>query len=203
VDDATTSVPGIPAVPQKAIPGLDLADVSTVEYAMVYQAEKPRLIRYLLHCGASYQAADDAAQHALTTLYVKWGNVRNPGPWLRKVAMRELRRASVINECSLEDHDQPLDAQPGPVCIESFLEKDIVLSAILQLPLSQRQVFALHFDQFKTSEIAEILQISEDAVRQNLARARARLRELPNFIQHSSSGQDGTMQKMVRGHLNG
>jgi RNA polymerase sigma factor (sigma-70 family) len=61
---------------------------------------------------------------------------------------------------------------PDPTAtIESLWEEDAVLSAIQQLPLKEKQVFALHFDQLKTSEIAEILEMTPDAVRQNLARA--------------------------------
>jgi RNA polymerase sigma factor (sigma-70 family) len=58
-----------------------------------------------------------------------------------------------------------------------------VLSAIRQLPPLQRQVFALHFDQLTTSEIAETVQITEAAARQNLARARTRLKELLGLTQ--------------------
>ena len=71
---------------------------------------------------------------------------------------------------------------PDPAAtIESLWEKDAVLSAIRQLPLKEKQVFALHYDQFKTGEIAEILQMTPAAVRQNLARARARLKNLLRF----------------------
>jgi len=156
-----------------------------VEYAMIYQAEKPHLMRYLIHCGANYHDAEDAAQRALTALYDRWETVRNPRPWLRTVAVRELSRATVTNECSLEGHDQlaPLD----PAGIESLLEEDAVLFAIRQLPPLQRQVFALRFDQFEISEIAEILKLTEAAARQNLVRARARLRDLLELNESSLS----------------
>ena len=170
MDDVTESVPDPPAG--------DPDGVSTVEYAMVYQAEKPRLVRYLIHCGASYHDADDAAQRALARLYEKWATVRHPQSWLRKVALRELSRANVTDECLLEGHDQ-FSTPRDHAGIDFLLEEDTVLSAIRQLPELQRQVFALHFDQFRTSEIAEILQTTEAAVRQNLARARARLKRTP------------------------
>lgn len=72
-----------------------------------------------------------------------------------------------------------------------------MLSAIRQLPLLQRQVFALRFDQFETKEISAILQITEAAVRQNLARARARLKE---FLQRDHrTGQDGITLELEGG----
>jgi RNA polymerase sigma factor (sigma-70 family) len=178
MDDATESVSDVPAAPQETgRHGQAPAGVSTVEYAMVYQAEKPRLVRYLIQCGANWHDAHAAAQHALTALYEQWGTVRSPRPWLRKVAFREFIGTRDANERSLEGHDQ-LAVLCGPADIESLFERDAVLSAIRQLPPLQRQVFALHFDQLETSEIAEVLQISTAAVRKNLERARARLKEL-------------------------
>lgn len=103
MSDATDSVQDIPDDPQEGrASACDLAGVSTVEYAMVYEAEKPRLVRYLIHLGANYHDADDAAQRALTQLYEKWATVRYPKSWLRKVASRELGRANITNENPLD-----------------------------------------------------------------------------------------------------
>jgi RNA polymerase sigma factor (sigma-70 family) len=177
MDDATASAPGVPAVPQEAgAAGQGPAGISTVEYAMVYQAEKPRIMRYLMQCGAGWHDADDAAQRALAALFEQWGTVRNPRPWLRTVAFREFARARAVTELPLDDDDQ-LVISPGPADIDFLLEQDAVLTAIGQLPPVQRMVFALHFDQLRTSEIAEALEMTEAAVRQNLARARAGLKE--------------------------
>jgi RNA polymerase sigma factor (sigma-70 family) len=179
MDDATTSFPEIPADPGKgAVPGQDLADVSTVEYGLAYQAEKPGLMRYLLHCGVSYQIAEDIAQRALEELYRKWGTVDKPRPWLRKVAMRMLARSRGPDECSLEGHDPPSTIPNTATIVESTFDKDAVLSVIRGLPPKEKQVFALHFDKFETSEIADILQMTPAAVRQNLARARKKLKQL-------------------------
>ena len=178
MDDATASVPDLPAGPQEAGTSVQgPAGISTVKYARVYQAEKPRLVRFLIRCGANRHDADDAAQRALAGLFEQWETVRNPRSWLRKVALREFTGASSTNERRLEGHDQ-LSIPSDPSDIESLLEQDAVLSAIRQLPPLQRQVFALHFDHLSTREIAETLQITEAAVRQNLARTRARLKEL-------------------------
>jgi len=181
--DATAPVPDVPASSWEAgTPDQGPAGISTVEYAMVYQAEKPRLVRYLIQCGANWHDADDAAQRALAALYERWEAVYNPRPWLRKVAFREFIRTRGPNEIPLEGHQ--FNAPPAPAEIESLLEQDAVLFAIRQLPQLQRHVFALHFDQLRTSEIAEVLQITEEAVRQNLARARTRLKERLGLTRH-------------------
>ena len=186
MDDAAASVPGVPSARQEEGTHGQEPAVSTVEFAMVYQAEKPRIMRYLIQCGASWHDADDAAQRALTALYEQWDAVRNSRAWLRKVAFREFIRAAGANGFSTGDHDRlgvPVDSAD----IEALLEQDAVLSVIRQLPPLQRQVFALYFDQLSTSEIADMLQITAAAVRQNLARARARLKELPGLTQRGST----------------
>ncbi len=180
MDDATTSVPEIPADPERtAVPAQDVADVSTAElYGLVYKTEAPRLMRYLLHCGSDYCTAQDVTQEALEELHRKWGTVDKPRAWLRTVAMRKLGTARISSECSLDGNDQP-DATLDPVtAVECILENDVVISAIQQLPSKERQVFALHVDRFSTAEIAEILNMEKATVRQNLARARARLKKL-------------------------
>ena len=175
-DHAAQGLPGTERPDEAGATAHGPVGVLSVEYAMLYQAEKPRLMRYLIQCGASYHDAEDAAQRALAALYVNWEAVRSPKAWLRKVAARELVRASSSAERPVGDHSQ-LDAPAALAEVESLIEQDAVLSAIRQLPTLQRYVLALHFDEFETREIAEILQITETAARQNLARGRARLRE--------------------------
>ena len=50
--------------------------------------------------------------------------------------------------------------------------------AISRLPLTQRQVFALYYDQFSYSEIAKILDMNVDAVQKDMERAKTKMKEL-------------------------
>lgn len=179
VDDGSTPAPDIPAVPPKAVTSgrHDLTDVSHVEFATFYQAEMPRLVLNLIKCWPSKNEVEEAAQRAFALLFEQWDSVTYPRAWLRKVAFRSLLSLPVKNESPLADHEQ-LDVLGPSARVEQDEEQDAVLSALHQLPLTQRQVFALHYDEFKTCEIAEILNMKEAAVRQNLARARATLKGL-------------------------
>lgn len=211
--DATAPVPDGPAGARKAgRSARKLTGIQTVEYALVYQAEKPRLVRFLIQYGANWHEADDAAQRALVALYEQGETVRNPKSWLRTVALREFFRARELRDRARElahayeldhGHTQP-GVSPDTAGIESLLEQHVVLAAIQQLPGLQRQVFALHFDQFKTSEIAEKLHLNEAAVRQNLARARARLKEQLELTQRDRSTARGDPALGIgEGHLDG
>jgi RNA polymerase sigma-70 factor (ECF subfamily) len=179
VDDGSTPAPEIPAVPPKAVTSRrhDLTDVSHVEFATFYQAEMPRLVLSLIRCWPNKNDAEEAAQRAFALLFEQWDNVTYPRAWLRTVAFRSLLKLPVKSESSLGGREQP-DALDPSAHVEHREEQHAVLSALHKLPLTQRQVFALHYDKFKTCEIAEILNMKEAAVRQNLVRARAALKGL-------------------------
>jgi RNA polymerase sigma factor (sigma-70 family) len=182
VEDSSAPAPGSPAgQPQEAVtPGSrdSATGVSQVEFAACYAAEMPVLVRFLMKCGASEQDAMDAAHNAFVQLYQQWATVRRPKPWLRTVAFRIFLKMPITGEHPLSaEHDQPSVA-PASACLELYEEERAVLAAFRQLPMTQRAVFALYFDKFPIREIAEILQMKEDAVRQNIVRARATLKGL-------------------------
>lgn len=56
-------------------------------------------------------------------------------------------------------------------------ENRLVLTELAQLPGKQRQIMVGHYDGLSHDQIADLLGMSTDAVRQNLSRARKTLRE--------------------------
>lgn len=176
--------------PQQPVPPghRDPVDIS---FAIFYQGEMPYLVRTLMKCGANEQEAADAAQQAFELLLYKWNTVSNPKAWLRTVSIRQLLPALIIKgrTSSLDGEEEnyaPGTSPPVTTHVELREEERMVLGAIRQLPPAQRKVFALSYDGFRSSEIAEILQMNQAAVRQNLARARATLKELLGMAQSPS-----------------
>lgn len=183
--DATVPVPDIPA-PTKPNDAIDnhrrdsVASVVQLEWAACYQAEMPQLVRYLMKCfgDSDMRDAADAAQSAFTELFANWSAVRNPRAWLRKVAFRQMLRQHARGEYPLEALRQEPAVLSASARLEIREEEQAVLDALRQLPVAQRQVLALKCDQFSYREIAEIMNTNEAAVRQNVARARSKMREL-------------------------
>jgi len=70
---------------------------------------------------------------------------------------------------------------PASAWLELREETQAVLARLRQLPLAQRQVLALIYDQFSYAEIAQITGTSEDAVRKNAERARRKMKQLPGI----------------------
>ena len=177
---------GIPPRPQQPIPPGRSGPVD-ISFATFYQGEMPYLIRVLMKCGANEQEAADAAHGAFELLLRKWDTVSKPRAWLRTVAIRQLLPAQIIKNrnSSLEDAEKYSSEISPPITAHIELREGerLALWAIRQLPPTQRKVFALCYDDFGSGEIAEILQMKPAAVRQNLARARATLKELLGLIQ--------------------
>jgi RNA polymerase sigma factor (sigma-70 family) len=147
------------------------------EWVACYKAEMPPLIRYLMKCfdGSDVRDAADAAQSAFAELFTRWDDVRSPRTWLRTVAFRQMLRKPA---------DYPLGASCAtPLTHAASAQLELreqemeVLAALRELPLAQRQVVALMYDQFSYREIAEITGKTEVAVRKNAERARAALKE--------------------------
>ena len=122
--------------------------------------------------------AADAAHNAFVELFTNWDTVRNPRAWLRTVAFRQMLRLNASTEYPLDLLRKEPDTVPASARLELREETRAVLHGLGQLPLAQRQVLALVYDEFSYGEIAQIMGISQAAVRKNAERARRRMSEL-------------------------
>jgi RNA polymerase sigma factor (sigma-70 family) len=182
VDDAYPSAQDIPpASPRSGAIATKKRDPAAgalqAEWEACYRAEMPQLIRYLMKCFGESDMRDaaDAAQSAFAELFTKWTTVRSPRAWLRTVAFRQMLRQPA--EYPLDAHSEPA-VHPASSPLELHEQEQQVLAALRQLPLAQRQVLALVYDQFSYREIAEIIDKSEATVRKNIERARAAMRQI-------------------------
>lgn len=178
-----------------AVHGALAQGIAWESIAEQYRQERPLLIRFLLRQGASFDEAQDAVHTAFLCWSQSRSTVRSPRAWLRTVAWRSYLRQAVRVEVPEEevvercdrmrpDWRTPLEAA------ELGEQHRHVLALLLRLPARQRGVMAWHLDGFSTKEIAEALGMREDAVRQNLARARRTLRDhLSHDADASSRGQ--------------
>ena len=192
--DATVPVPDIPAAATRdsAIDDQQCGSVTCVlqrSWEDLYKAEMPRLVRYLMKCfgDSGMRDAADAAHNAFVELFTNWDTVRSPRAWLRTVAFRQMLRQNASAEYPLDVLRHEPAAVPASARLELGEETQAVLGGLRQLPLAQRQVLALIYDQFSYSEIAQIMSISQAAVRKNAERARRRMSELLG-ITHSRAG---------------
>jgi RNA polymerase sigma-70 factor (ECF subfamily) len=162
--------------PVPAQPSADV--VAELEFTTFYKAALPRLVAFLRWQGAPLPDAADCAQEALAACFQQWSAIERPYAWCRTTASRSYaRHLATIREHLVDD----LNTVGSPLFIpatdiDAIEHRHTVLALLDRLPLRQRQVLAWTYDGATTSEIAETLQISPDAVRSNLYHARTTLR---------------------------
>ncbi|HYG71934.1 MAG TPA: sigma-70 family RNA polymerase sigma factor [Actinomycetota bacterium] len=151
--------------------GVDVPEVSPrTDYAALYSEIGPQLWRAILaYTGGRRDVADDAVGEAFARAIESNGRVRSPYPWLYRTAFRiaaaELRRD--IREAPNED-----------IYVDDPATGDLV-RAMHQLSPKARAAVYLHYQaDLPVGEVARLTGSSVAAVKVQLHRGRARLREL-------------------------
>jgi RNA polymerase sigma factor (sigma-70 family) len=129
-------------------------------------------------------ASEDVAQEVFLTVWTSVGKLRNPAsflPWLRQLT-RNQANLWIRNHARERSDDDALaaavDARPTPA--DSLLrdeERRVLTDVIADLPEESREVVILYYREGSSAKhVADLLGISEDAVKQRLSRARTKIR---------------------------
>ncbi|MDO6534089.1 RNA polymerase sigma factor [Alteromonas stellipolaris] len=136
-------------------------------------------------------ASEDVAQKVFINCWQNLASLTNPKsfmPWVRQVA-----RYMAINYLRDNKVSQSIKGDEGESILASFCKSDdtletrvsdeqtkkIVAALIDELPSDSREVVLLYYrEQCSTKHVAQLLNISDAAVRQKLSRARAMLKTL-------------------------
>lgn len=114
----------------------------------------------------------------MTRLYERRAEINLPKNWTWATAHRELPTVMQKERRYVPTGDSREDkADPSAAVEEHGVEKVQVAQLFQLLPEAQQQVLALHYDDFKTAEIARMLEMPENTVRSNLRHGRARLKK--------------------------
>ncbi len=156
------------------------------EFAVFYRDHLRAVVVFLLYQGASLPDAAEVAQEAMIEAFRQWWTIERPKTWIRTVAARMLvRRVAAVRDILTEAVPEGTPLLPAPAPAAEWEQRHEVLRVISQLPPRQRQVMAWTFDGYTPAEIAEILRLAPDAVRQSLAKAR---RALADHLRTASKG---------------
>jgi RNA polymerase sigma factor (sigma-70 family) len=141
-----------------------------------YRREMPRLIVFARRMGATWEEAGDAAQDAMTEAFARWQEIASPRAWVRVVAGRKFIDSQKRSQQDTEIAQRSSWAISGCYTPPEVPEEaEVVLKALGQLPLAQRQVMAWTIDGYAPAEIAVMLGCSASTVRSNLRHARIQL----------------------------
>lgn len=168
--------------------------------ARIVNGEKPlyellvrRFNPYLYKIGRSYnythEDTQDLMQESFVDAYKNLSSFEGRSSfktWLVRIMLnncyRKAQKASYQKESSQEPHE---NAKPMFANLHEATEKKvqnrelkyIIEAALAQLPLNYRMVFSLReINALSTAETAQVIDISEDAVKKRLSRAKTMLR---------------------------
>ncbi|MEV6489829.1 RNA polymerase sigma factor [Actinoplanes sp. NPDC051633] len=169
-----------------------VGEVRDAQFRTFYLSTTPRLVRFLLWQGADLNTAADVAQETMRRAHRDWLYLSDPAAWVRVVAARELIRLQLKSERETLFAEVPESTvlPPDITCLSD--EREAVLGLLRRLPPRQRQVMAWTIDGYGPQEIAKILDITEEATRSNLYKARS---ALTSFLRVQREEEDRVQPK--------
>jgi RNA polymerase sigma factor (sigma-70 family) len=155
--------------------------------------------------------AQEAAQEAFISAYETLGQLREPKAfpgWLRRIVLTQcsrLTRGKRAMTLSLDTVPHLSADQSAPAAMAENQElREHLSAAVNALPEGQRLATVLYYiDGYSQSEIAEFLEVSVDAVKKRLQRARERLQErmvemVQDNLQEQRPSKDDEFVRTVR-----
>jgi len=171
-------------VVRAASPGGDAADRLTAFGELVTRFQD-MVYGYAYSILGHFHLAEDAAQDAFITAFLRLEDLREPGAfagWLRRIvhtACGRLTRRKEIPTAPLDAAAEPASRADEPArVVERSETRDQVLGAIRQLPDPQREATTLFYiNGYSQSDIADFLEVPVSTVKNRLAASRSRLKE--------------------------
>ncbi len=149
-------------------------------FGRLFERHERSVLAAALSVLGNYHAAQDAAQEAFVTAYVRIGELRSRGsfgPWVRKIALREALRMSQRIHPGMEAGEPAAQGDPSDdgQITESHRE---LLDAVMRLPRHEQDVLVLHyFEGHAVKVISEMTGRPVGTITMQLHRARSRLRK--------------------------
>lgn len=128
-----------------------------------------------------FQRSEDIAQKAFLLAWEKGHRKDEPyiRSWLRTTATNLSRNENRLmhnRSISLDSYGET--AQPSSTTPDQQTRRDILWQSIAHIPENYRQVLILYYRQeHSVRQVADLLELSEDAVKQRLSRGRAMLKQ--------------------------
>lgn len=150
--------------------------------ARLLGSERRRVVRYAeRHCAV--HDVEDAVQETLLICSRRIGQLRVLeafNGWLFRIVKRECDRMKRLWRAHIHDYAPERDIEQ-PVCIPVNDLRHDLLQALESLPSHYRQIILLRdLDELTIDEICEVLQLTREAAKARLHRARLLVREYLN-----------------------
>ncbi len=152
------------------------------DFAEVFNAHHQGAVRLAWLLTGDADQAEDAVAEALAKVWVKWeqGRVHDPGPYLRRAVVNEVRSRGRRKVLERREADRrTADDRGVRLHDDAAADHDLVWRSLGQLPPRQRQAIVLrYYEDLPEAEVAEMLGISVGTVKSQVSRGLDRLREV-------------------------
>ena len=143
------------------------------DFSAFYRETTKKLIGFLVNHGATLPMAADITQDTMAKAYGRWIELREPRAWVHTVASRAyIREATKVREDPVDQVPEPTSLLPRPDAVAEWETRHDTLQLVKKLPYRQRQVLAWTLSGYTPAEIAEQLELTPEAVRASLKKAR-------------------------------
>jgi DNA-directed RNA polymerase specialized sigma24 family protein len=153
-----------------------------------YRQQSAALTRWLIARGADPADAADAAQDALTQVWLHWPRVTSHQSYLYRVAGHEMARIWHARRQGTRLPAGIWQATPDPGGLPARLEAALVRQRLLTLPARQRTVLAGYYDGYRDAELAPMIGMAAATIRSDRRHARAGLRALAALLEQDPHG---------------
>ncbi len=168
--------------------------MGTIKRARSLDGSSFGVYRFALHLCGDPHLAEDLAQEAMLRAVRQGEKLRDPGRlriWLLRVVENLWRDWCRLKQRRPSDRlpDEEVGVQQMLPCEEASLAEEVVrtMNAMGELPERQRSVLHLiACEELSVDEVAEILQISPEAVRSSLSVARSQMRKKCTHLEKNS-----------------
>ena len=167
---------------------MNAAGLRDQEFETFYRQHSAALTRWLTARGACPADAADAAQEALTQVWLHWPHITSHRGYLYRIAAHEMARIwhARCRDARIRADEQPSATQADG--IPARLEAGLVRQQLLTLPARQRAVLAGYYDGYRDAEVALALGTAAATIRSDRRHARAGLRALTALLEQDPQG---------------
>ncbi|MCC0014901.1 MAG: sigma-70 family RNA polymerase sigma factor [Rhodobiaceae bacterium] len=168
------------------------ADRDREAFRELFEHFAPRIKAWLMKSGADHALAEDLMQDVMTSVWRKIDLYKpengSASTWIftiaRNIRIDRLRRASSRPYTDIETLDMPSDEADGEETTFATQRATIVAAALSELPVEQREVIELSFNQdLAQSEIAQRLDVPLGTVKSRMRLAYSKLKSSLEALQ--------------------
>jgi len=166
---------------------------TTEAFGEIVEHYQTPIVRYLLRMTGDVNVAEDLAQDTFIQAYksiLKTTSELSLKAWLYKIATNNARQfhrpaaAALVHSADRLREVSGTETENSP---NSVVERTAIEEALVRVPHEQRVCMALHFvEGLKYREIADIVSVSEEAVRKRVARGSKEFRT----VYRATSGEE-------------